>query len=313
MDNHLLVLTPSAGEFLEELRGYELPDLDIYPCEESDHARTVIQDCNLILGRPDLVAPALKDARRLDWVQSTWAGVEPFCKPGLRRDYLLTGVKGVFSASISEFVFAYLLGLERSVFGVHQYQLHKEWLRLPYRNLEGLVMGLAGLGSIGESLARTARHFGMRTLAYKRTPGESPYVERIYCGDELPQFLRQLDFLVLCLPATPQTQGWLDFQKLKQLKPSVVLFNIGRGSTLVEIDLVRALQDDLIRAAVLDVFEVEPLPLESPLWNLPNAFISPHNSAYSFPKDIVRIFAENYRLYLAGQPLQYVIDFERGY
>jgi phosphoglycerate dehydrogenase-like enzyme len=311
--NRLLVLTPGAGEYLRTLEQYCLPDLQISFCEEGAGAPQAIRDCNLVLGRPTLVAPVLDVAEKLAWVQSTWAGVEPFCVPGLRRDYRLTGVKEVFSPSMSEFVFAYLLALERSLFELRRFQEQRHWQHIPYRKLDGLVMGLVGLGSIGEHIAATAHHFGLRVLAYKRTPGENRSVEKIYSGDELQEFLGQVDYLVLSLPGTPDTRGWLDLAKLKLLKPSAVIINIGRGSAVVEADLAVALRSGLIRAAVLDVFEVEPLPHESPLWELPNAYVSPHHAAYSFPEDIVRIFVENYRRFIEGKPLQYLIDFERGY
>jgi phosphoglycerate dehydrogenase-like enzyme len=122
-----------------------------------------------------------------------------------------------------------------------------------------------------------------------------------------------LDYLVLVLPRTAATTGLINYEALKKMKPSAVIINVGRGNVIVAADLIRALKNRLIRAAVLDVFEEEPLPADSPLWGLTNAFITPHNSALSFPRDIIQIFYQNYQRFLENKPLYYVVDFKRGY
>jgi len=118
---------------------------------------------------------------------------------------------------------------------------------------------------------------------------------------------------VLTLPDTPETKHFINTDSLKLMKPSAVVMNVGRGCIINEVDLVTALREGVIRGAVLDVFENEPLAQDSPLWQLPNVYITPHTAAMSFPEDIVRIFVENYKRFLQKQPLSHIIDFDLGY
>jgi phosphoglycerate dehydrogenase-like enzyme len=311
--NHLLILTDQADKYLELLRKCELPDLEAVACAHEEKARQAIRCSNIVLGEPAMIANVLSEARCLEWVQSTFAGVEALCVEGLRRDYILTGVRGVHGPMMSEYVLAYILAIERRLFETKENQNAKAWIEFSYRRLRGLTLGICGLGSIGRHLAQTAHHFGMRVMAFKRTPGEIPYVEQVYTGASFGKFLGLLDYLVLVLPNTPDTTGLINSETLKKLKPSAVLMNVGRGNAIVEADLVYALKNRLIRAAVLDVFSEEPLPSNSPFWDLPNVLITPHNSAISFAEDILPVFCKNYHCFLQKKPLNYVIDFKRGY
>ena len=311
--NRVLVLTADFQEYVDELRRHDPAHLQVVACDTAAAGREQVAECNIILGDPNLVAAVLDRAGRLLWVQSSFAGVDALCRPGMRRDYLLSGVKRVFGPLISEYVFAYILALERHLFEARQRQSESDWRQIPYRSLRGLTLGICGFGSIGRQVAVSGAHFGMRVLAYKRSPGASPLVERIYSGSEFGDFLAALDYLVLALPKTAQTDHLLDAAALRRMKSDAVLINVGRGSTLVQADLQQALEERRLRAAVLDVFEREPLPSDSPLWHLPNTFITPHVAAVSRAADIVGIFVENYRRFKRGQPLHDKIDFARGY
>jgi phosphoglycerate dehydrogenase-like enzyme len=273
----------------------------------------VVQHCPIILGSPALIAQVIPYAKQLQWVQSTFAGIHPLCVPGLQTDYTLTGIKGILGPLMSEYVFAYVLALERHLIEIREQQTDAVWRNIPYRSLRGITIGICGLGSIGTHIARTARHFGMRVLGYKNTPGSNPDVEQVYTHDSLREFLEQLDYLVITLPNTPQTKHLFDEEALRYMKPECVLMNVGRGQVIVEDALLKALQENRLRGAVLDVFQKEPLPPDNPLWKLPNVFITPHIAATSFPRDIVPVFADNYRRFIDKQPLESVVDFERGY
>ena len=311
--DRLLVLSVDAREYLGLLRRQQPTDLQIVGCDTVEEASAQILTCNIVLGDPYLVAAVLDRAGRLQWVQSSFAGVDALCRSGLRRDYQLTGVKRVFGPLISEYVFAYVLALERHLFEARQCQAQKSWRPIPYRSLRGLTLGVCGFGSIGRHVARSGNHFGMRVLAYKRSPGNSPLAERVYAGSEFAEFLEPLDYLVLALPHTGQTARLLDAEALRHMKPDAVVINVGRGSTLVQADLLAALESGRLRAAVLDVFEQEPLAVDSPLWHNANTFITPHVAALSFAPDIVDIFLDNYRRFRAGKPLRHRVDFARGY
>lgn len=310
--DQLLILTSEASVYAELVQ-QQLPDLPHIACQTPEAAIDFAETCSIILGSPAEVAQILPHAQQLQWVQSTFAGVNPLCVSEIRTDYTLTGVKEVFGPLMSEYVFAYIFAIERHIFETREHQAQSIWTNIPYRSLQGMTIGICGLGSIGTHIAKTAKHFGMHVMGYKNTATPHPEVEQVYTRNRLNEFLEQLDYLVITLPNTPQTKHLIDTEALKRMKPDSVLINVGRGRVIDETALMTALQKNRLRAAVLDVFQKEPLPPEHPLWQLPNVFITPHNAAYSFPKDIVRIFVENYQRFIERRPLKYVVDFERGY
>ena len=311
--NQLLILAAEAERYQDLIRAAQPADLEICACPRGRPEAAAVGQATILLGVPDQVAPVLKHARRLKWVQSTFAGVDALCDPNLPRNYRLTGVKGVFGPAMCAYVFAHILSLERHLAEMRIQQQQKRWLRRPYGQLQALTLGLGGLGSIGRSIAATALHFGMKVVAYKRTPGSDPLLQRIYSGEEIGQFLSRVDYLVLTLPKTPASTHMINARTLKMMKPSAVLINIGRRNAVAEADLIAALSTGRLRGAVLDVFDQEPLPRENPLWELPNVVITPHVAGVGTPEDIVPIFLENYARFRSGRPLKYAIDFERGY
>ena len=169
-----------------------MQDLVIHACEEVDEGRKVVARCEVILGQPDMVAQVLSHAQTLTWVQSTFAGVDALCGKGLRTDYLLTGVKGIFGPLMSEYVFGYILAMERRMFAVRANQQRKAWAPLSYRSVRGLTLGVCGLGSIGGHVARTGRHFGMRVMGYRRSGGACDAVDQLFSGDGFKPFLLNL-------------------------------------------------------------------------------------------------------------------------
>ena len=311
--NRLLILTGDTKPYVGLIGRLGFNDLEMVPCDNLEEAMSQVESCNIILGLPSLVQPILEKAKKLEWVQSIYAGVEVLVNSPKRTDYLLTGVKDVFGPYMSEYVFAYILALERDVFETFDHQKSKSWEILPYGSLKDRHIGICGLGSIGRHIAETANHFGMRVWGYKRSDDPVDLVERVFTRVHLNEFLAGPDYIVVTLPGTPETFHLLGYDAFRAMKDSAVLINVGRGSIVSEKDLVRALDEKLIGGAVLDVFEQEPLPEDSRLWELPNVLVTPHNSAFSFPEDIVNIFARNYRRFVEGKPLHYVVDFTRGY
>ena len=311
--NRLLILARDQARYAELIKGVDFNDLDLVVCNSIEKAEKRAEHCNIVLGEPSRIVPILECAKRLQWVQSTFAGVEALLEPGKRTDYILTGVKAVFGPLMSEYVFAYILALERNVLKVYENQQRKTWQNIQYKSLRGRLLGICGLGSIGRYIAQTAKHFGMKVWGYKRSYEKVPGIDRIFTKLDFKEFLSNPDYIVIILPITPDTLHLIDYDTIKVMKSSAVLINVGRGSVVSESALVRALEEKLIRGAVLDVFEEEPLPEESRLWVLPNVLITPHNSGLSFPEDIVKIFAENYRRFVDNKPLKYMVDFDRGY
>ena len=311
--NQLLILSADAPKYLALINAADLPQLHVEIACDVESAIMIVADCNIILGNPHMVDQVLTSAGKLEWVQSIWAGVNSLCIEGLRRDYVLTGVQGVFGPQMSEYVITYLFACERQVFKIRDNQLKQHWQQLPYRHSRDIRVGIVGLGSIGRYMARMIGQFGIRVTGLSRSGVPRDEVERVYTIEHAGDFFETLDYVVLNLPETPQTRNFINAERLSMMKPSAVLMNVGRGSTVNETDLVRALQQGIIGGAVLDVFENEPLAKDSPLWKLPNVHVTPHHSALSFPQDIAAIFIENYHRFIQQKPLLHVVDFEMGY
>ncbi len=300
----LLILSRDAGDYTRLIEDARLPDLAF----TSDPAQS-----DIVLGEPKLIRDALPRLSRLKWVQSIYAGVEPLVDPAPRRDYVLTNARGVFGELMSEYVFGYLLFHEKKMLARIQAQQSMQWQRQESGVLRGKTIGLLGVGSIGAHLAGTAKHFGMTVRGYTRGSETSTQVDRYYHGDDLHKFAEGLDYLVSVLPRTDDTNKIVDAKLLERLPPHAVFINVGRGNAVDEPALVKALNEGKLAAAILDVFEKEPLPEGHPFWTTPNLYMTFHTSAISYPEDLTKLFIENYQLYSEGKPLKYVVDFERGY
>ncbi len=314
--HQLTIISAEAEHYAELIKQANLPDLSVHAFTEPAQARTQVSQSDILLGLPAYMAQAIREAPALKWLQSTSAGVEELCAAGLRRDYTLTNARDVFGPIMSEYVLGYVLALERNVLAFYQHQQRNEWVswdHYPYRRLSDLTLGLLGVGSIGKHIAATAQHFGMRVLGMKRSADPVEGVDEMYTLEQRAAFLPQVDYLVAVLPATPQTEDFVDAEFLALMRQDAVFINVGRGSTVDETALLQALQQGKIKQAVLDVFAAEPLATDSPLWQQPNVLITPHNSALSFPEHIAAIFVRNYQRYRRHEPLQYVVDFKQGY
>ena len=311
--HHALVLTPQPDEYLHLITEAALPDLQVVASADVADGLARGGHSDILLGDPSRVKAALPHLPHLAWTQLTWAGVEPMLDPSLRRDYVLTNIRGVFGPLMSEFVFGYLLLFERQVLARLESQRAHRWDTTLPGTLRGRTLGLVGVGSIGAHLAGTARHFGMRVHGYTRSSCDCADVDQYFHGDARAAFARGVDYLVITVPNTADTRALVDAEMLGALPSHAVVVNVGRGRTVDEAALAEALQARRLGGAVLDVFSEEPLPPTSPFWTTPNTFVTGHTSAPSFPRDIVGVFADNYRRFHAGQPLRYRVDFERGY
>lgn len=300
----LLILSHNADEYTKLIQQADLPDLEIVDKPA---------DCDIVLGEPRRIRDALPLLTHPRWVQSIYAGVEPLVDSSQRCDYILTNARGVFGELMSEYVFGYLLAYEKRIFKRRDSQQARKWDRTESGLLRGKTLGLLGVGSIGSHLAMTAKHFGMTVWGYTRGSETSEQVDRYFHGDDLLKFAEGLDYLVVVLPRTKDTDKIVNADLLDALPPHAVLVNVGRGNAVDESALVEALEQGKLAAAVLDVTDPEPLPADHPFWTTPNLYLTFHTSAMSYPEDITNLFTENYRLYIEGKPLKYQVDFERGY
>ena len=300
----ILILSRDADEYERLIRSANLPGLEF----ASDPAQS-----DILLGEPKLIQKELSRLSKLKWVQSIYAGVEPLVDSMQRRDYVLTNARGVFGEVMSEYVFGYLLFHEKKIIERIQAQQSMQWQRSESGVLRGKTIGLLGVGSIGAHLAGTAKHFGMTVRGYTRNSETSTQVDQYFHGSDLLKFTEGLDYLVSVLPRTDDTNKMVDAKLLDALPTHAVFVNVGRGNAVDEPALVRALNEGKLAAAVLDVFEQEPLPEGHPFWTTPNLYMTFHTSAISYPEDLTRLFIENYQLYVEGKPLKHIVDFERGY
>lgn len=305
----LLILSYNSDEYAKLLQQADLPNLEIV----TDPA-----DCDIVLGEPKKIQEALPLLSHLKWAQSIYAGVEPLVAPGQRRNYVLTNARGVFGELMSEYVFGYLLLNEKKMLERIQSQQEKKWDRTESGWLRGKTLGLLGVGSIGAHLAGTAKHFGMKVWGYTKESETSTQIDRYFHPkgketDNLLSFAQGLDYLVIVLPRTPDTNQIVDAKVLNALPPEALIVNVGRGNAIDETALVEALNQEKIAGAILDVTDKEPLPLDHPFWMTPNLLLTFHTSAISYPEDITKLFIENYKLYIEGKTLKALVDFEKGY
>ena len=310
-ESAVLIIGADAGEYARLIDAAE-PSMPVTTCCGADEARAAYTDQSILFGNPESIVSALPDMPTVEWVQSTWAGVTPLLEIG-RRDYLLTGIKGVFGPQMSEFVIGYMLASELKVIERLAAQRDRQWFKKASGTLLAKKIGVMGTGSIGQAIARRAKDNGMTVTGLSRTGASNPDFENVFKGDDLHEFLHDLDYLVSVLPHTTETDQLLDQSALAQLPAHAYFINVGRANVVDDEALVSALASDQLRGAVLDVFDIEPVPAESPLWDAPNLLITGHIAAISHPDLIAPIFLDNYKRFVSGQPLQNVISFDNGY
>ena len=307
-----LLLTANADKFAIEFERVADIPLGVTPCLVPEQALAEYRGQHVIFGEPRKIASVLEKMPEVEWVQSTWADVMPLvsCK---RRDYILTGVKGVFGPQMSEYVLGYLLAHELKLFERMRAQREHDWVATRSGMLQGKCLGIMGTGSIGRHIARTAATFGMSVVGLSRSGTAAQYFETVQSVDQLYSFLEDIDYLVATLPQTAETNNLLDATALAKLPRHAYFINVGRSNVVNDAALIDILRNDGIAGAVLDVFDEEPLPRDSPFWSTPNLLITAHIAAVSHPELITPIFIDNCRRYVQGNPLQYVVDFDTGY
>lgn len=255
-------------------------------------------------------------APRLRWIQSTLAGPGGL-DPALLANVTVTTAAGVASVPIAEWVIAAMLMFAKGWPGLWRKQQAHAYDRFVPRELAGSTIGIVGLGAIGSEVATRAHAFGCRVIAMRRTVGAQPHplADEMVPPSELHTLLRASDYVVLAAPLTDQTRGLIDAAALSSMKPDAVLINVARGGLVDEAALVDALRAGTIGGAALDVFAVEPLPADSPLWDLEQVILSPHISAGTdrYYERATALFCENLGRYLRGEPLANVVDPSRGY
>jgi phosphoglycerate dehydrogenase-like enzyme len=245
-------------------------------------------------------------APTLRWMQSPGAGVDhPAFRALIERGIRLTNGSGLHAEPIAQYVFAYVLHWQRQVAEHQRQQAARNWNLLVSGDLTSKTIGIVGLGGIGEATARVARAFGMRVVATRRTPTDSPNVDLYLPPDRLHELLGISDYVVLSLPLTDETQNLIGAAELAAMRRDAILINVARGGIVDESALIDALRVGEIGGATLDVVSEEPLPADSPLWALENCIITPHDSGWSprASERIAALFLDNLGRYVRGDSL----------
>jgi phosphoglycerate dehydrogenase-like enzyme len=280
----------------------------------------LIDTADALLGAPDSSGTALARTvaanPRLRWVQTVQAGGGQIVKAAhLDREVLdrivFTTSAGAYSEPLAEFAVFGVLAGGRRLAALRIAQIRHEWApRMVMPAASDQTVAVVGLGSIGRACAQKLALLGYHVIGVHRREVQAEGVERIEPVERLADVASEVDAIVLALPGTPATQGMLSRDVLAGLKPGATVVNVGRGTTVDEPALIEALQDGRVGFAALDVFAVEPLAADSPLWDMPQVIVSPHTAGVDGhePRRVVEQFAENARRLLDGEPLQNVVD-----
>jgi len=305
----VLILCPEAQQ-LSTLLAPALPaGLQLLPCTDPAALPPAAMQAEIALAAPGPLAPVLHQLPALRWVQSTWAGVTPLVRAG-RRDYLLSGVKDIFDVPMREYVLGWLLALQRQIPARAQATAWKHSVDPP---LCGQRLGILGTGALGCAVARAALAFGVQSYGLNTTGSPVDPFAACFSRAQRLELAAQVDALVCLLPDTEAASALVDSAMLEALPAGAVLLNAGRGSTVDTDAVVAALGSGRLRAAVLDVFPEEPLSPQSPLWQVPNLYITSHTAAPTPPEGIVQVFLDNLARWRAGESPRWLVDFERGY
>jgi len=319
---------PSRFEVIHE------PDLLATPRYVADHngaPRTMTDEetarWHAILRRADILfdfdrldaAGMPRNAPKLKWVQATSAGIGEYLrKTGLdKSDIVFTTASGVHARPLAEFTMLGLLYFFRDVPYLNVRKAERHWERYTVQGLDGARVLVVGLGSLGQAVARDCAAFGVEVWGTRRRAGfEAPQgVSRLIEQSRIREALPHVDALVLACPLTEETRLLIDRPEIEALKPGAVIVNISRGQVVNEQAMYEGLKSGRIKGAALDVFEVEPLPKDSPMWDLPNVLISPHSASTVAAENsrIVDIFLDNLGRFTRGEPLRNEYGRDRGY
>lgn len=321
--HHRFELWRVPAWFVSRLR-QEFPQLEIIHSESYEGLEKDLRDSEIIF-TTSLRAEQFSLCRKVRWIHAPSAAVHQFLFPELTQsEVILTNSTEVHGPVVAEHVMALMFALAKKIPQAaalqqkHIWGKEKIWKEgAPPVEIAGATLGLVGVGSIGRRVARMASALGMRVIAVREhvEKGKPDGVDAVYAPDQLQEVLRQADFVVLAAPLIAATEKLINAERLATMKATAYLINVGRGPQVDEPALAEALQLHQIAGAALDVFEREPLPENSPLWDLENLLITPHTAGVTNKlwHRHYELFSANLRRYLAGKPLQHVVDKRRGY
>ena len=312
----ILINTEITSDHRQQIQSVS-PDLVIVEPKDEAARLAEMPDTEVLFG--DFNRSLFDAAQQLKWVQVLGAGVDGLLFPEfVESDIVLLSAKGYVGPHLADQTWALILGLIRGVGrAVRERTWENRWsIRDQTCELAGLTLGIVGLGGTGIDVAKRAQGFDMRVIAVDPEDIDAPsFVHEIWKMDRFYDLLAESDIVSICAPLTDETHGMFDDETFRQMKPSALLINVTRGKIVNEPSLLRALEEGLIGGAGLDVTPEEPLPQDSPLWDMPNVIVTPHVAGGSPHRDdrTVGLFCDNLERYLVGKPLLSVIDKRKGY
>ena len=317
----ILVKVKTDKEIREEFLECFSSRAEIVFCDDETNENN-LETATVIVGEP--TEDELSKCKNLKLLQLTWAGADKFLKmKNFPKNATLATASGAFGEVISEYVIGGILALYRDFPTYFENQRNHVWQKNEtVETINGKTVLVFGTGDIGKTTAKKLKALGAKEIFGVRRNSKEDFVENfdeIFDVVELDSLLPKADIVVCCLPETKATIGMLNKEMLSLMKENSVLINVGRGSLIVTNDLIEILESGKIKGAVLDVFEKEPLPENSKLWDMKNVIITPHIAGPSFAGDeatkdkIWKICFENIECYLCGGTLKNVVDFDRGY
>jgi phosphoglycerate dehydrogenase-like enzyme len=254
---------------------------------------------------PQVRKDFFQNTPRLKWVHSLGTGTDGITdSPYLSRDVIVTATRGIHGAPVSEFAFLTMLAFARDFRRIERQRSERKWQRYPGTLLEGKTIGMLGVGAIAQALAPRCKAFGMRVVGISRTKRDVPGFDALYLRTEIARAVSEFDYFVLLLPLENDSRNIVNAHVLAAMKPSALLINLARGGVLDEAALVAALNEKRLAGAALDALAAEPLPIDNPLWSMPNVIITPHIGGYydNYPRDAAMQFEQNLAHFVAGKP-----------
>lgn len=275
-------------------------------------------EAEVILGPNTLPLEYFDAATQLKWFQAINAGIERLDRAGLlKRGFAVTTAAGLAAGPIAEYVMGVMVMLAKSLHTAVRQQEQHVWQSQRIGELAGKTVGIVGLGEIGRETAKRARAFDMRVIASRRSVGNGtdPDADELFAHSDIDRLCAESDYLVVAVPLTDETKHLIGAQQLGKMKPTASIVNIARGQVIDQQALIAALQDGTIASAALDVFDPEPLPADSPLWDMPNVIVTPHfsGSVQGYGHKAAELFLANLQRYLAGEPLSHQANPSLGY
>ena len=308
MSEYIVNLLPVHGEEKEEFEAIAPDAVHIYAGRRTVTDQQLAQ-ATIILGWPR--PKDLHKAVRLKWLQTMWAGTDEYEAPGiLPEGVIMTSSSGSNRISVAEHMLACVMALCRRLPTYRDSQKARRWSdEGVMKTIHGGTVLVLGAGNIGSTFAGMCKNLGARTIGLKRTvSGPLPGFDQVYTMDKLEELLPQADVVALSLPHSPATAGLMNEARLRLMKDDAILINAGRGSAVDQEALVRVMGEGKLWGAALDVTVPEPLPEDSPLWDIPNLLITPHVAGGMrleiTRKECIRMAQDNLRRYLAGEPLK---------